>query len=88
MIFDFDPLKNKLLKETRDISFEEIIEEIENGDNVLDIIKHSNTIKYPNQRLYIIKTKWYIYAVPFVKDWDKVFLKTIFPDRRLIKKYI
>jgi len=30
MIFDFNPEKNKILKETRNISFEDIIEEIEN----------------------------------------------------------
>ncbi len=87
MIFDFDPEKNKLLKEARDISFEEVIEEIENGDNVLDMISHSNTLKYPNQFIFIIRMKWYIYSVPFVKDNNRIFLKTIFPDRRLLKKY-
>jgi len=87
MIFDFDPEKNRLLQETRDISFEEVIEEIENGENILDMISHSNTLKYPNQFIFIIKMKWYIYSVPFVKDNNKIFLKTIFPDRRLLKKY-
>ena len=56
MIFDFDIEKNKLLKKTRDISFEEVIEEIENG-NIIDIIPHNNIQKYPNQFMYIIEMK-------------------------------
>jgi len=89
MIFEFCPEKNKLLQKTRNISFEEIIEEIEWGNNILDIIEHSNQEKYPWQFMFIVKTKWYIYSTPFIKDvnWDKIFLKTIFPDRRLLKKY-
>ena len=87
MIFDFNQEKNKLLKETRGITFEEIIEEIENWENILDIITHPNTEKYPNQLMFIIKVKWYIYSVPFIKSDDKIFLKTIFPDRKLLKKY-
>ena len=87
MIFDFNPEKNKILKETRNISFEDIIEEIENWENILDIIPHSNQEKYPWQRLFIIKVKWYLYSIPFVKNNWKVFLKTIFPDRKLLKRY-
>lgn len=87
MIFDFNAEKNKILKETRKISFEEVIEEIENWTNVLDIIPHFNQEKYSNQKMFIIKMKWYIYAIPFVENCDKTFLKTIYPDRRLLKKY-
>lgn len=87
MIFDFNPEKNRVLKKTRNITFEEIIEEIECSDNILDIIPHSNCEKYPKQFMFIIKIKEYIYVVPFVKDWNIIFLKTIFPDRRLLKKY-
>ena len=87
MIFDFNPAKNKVLREIRDISFEEVIIEIEEWENVLDIISHSNTLKYSNQFMFIIKMKWYIYWVPFIKNGDKIFLKTIFPDRRFLKKY-
>ncbi|MDD5769803.1 MAG: toxin [Candidatus Gracilibacteria bacterium] len=87
MIFDFSPEKNKILKLQRDITFEEVIEEIENAEIDLDIIPHSNTIKYPNQFMFIIKMKGYIYSIPFIKNENKIFLKTIFPDRRLLKKY-
>ncbi len=87
MIFEFCPEKNKLLQKTRDISFEDIIEEIECWKNILDIIPHSNQKKYKLQFLFIIKMKWYVYSVPFVKEGNNVFLKTIFPDRRLLKKY-
>lgn len=87
MDFEFSQEKNKLLKENRGISFEEVIEEIEEWENILDIIPHSNQKKYPKQFMYIIKMNWYIYSVPFVKNWEKIFLKTIFPDRKLLKIY-
>lgn len=87
MIFDFDPEKNKLLKETRDISFEEVIEEIENGDNVLDIVPHFNIEKYPHQNIFIIKINNYVYYVPFVENNNKCFLKNIIPSRKLNKFY-
>ncbi|MDD4151288.1 MAG: toxin [Candidatus Gracilibacteria bacterium] len=87
MIFEFDSEKNSLLKESRNISFEEVIDEIEDGTNVLDIIPHTNKERYPNQFMFIIKMKGYIYSVPFVKNENTIFFKTIFPDRKLLKKY-
>lgn len=87
MVFDFDPEKNNLLKETRDISFEEVIEEIENGDNVLDIVPHFNIEKYPHQNIFIIKINNYVYYIPFVEDNNKCFLKNIIPSRKLNKTY-
>ena len=87
MIFDFNPEKNKILKETRNISFEDIIEEIENWYNVLDIIPHFNLEKYPNQKLFILKVKNYVYYIPFVLNKDKCFLKNVIPSRKLNKIY-
>ena len=59
---------------------------IKNG-NVLDKIKHPNQDKYPNQYIYVVEIDEYVYAVPFVEDAQKIFLKTIIPSRKLVKKY-
>ena len=61
--------KNELLKIERDISFEDVILAIENG-NLLDDIKHPNEDKYPNQNVFIIlvKIKDYVYLVSYVVD--------------------
>lgn len=85
--YDWDDIKNRLLKKDRDISFEDIIFEIENG-NLLDRIKHPNYKKYPTQYIFIVKKASYVYAVPFVEDDEKIFLKTIIPSRRATEKYL
>ena len=80
--------KNEILKKNRNISFEEIILAIENGD-LLDDIEHPNKEKYPNQNIFIIlvKIKDYVYLVPYVEDETSIFLKTIIPSRKMNKKY-
>jgi len=78
--------KNLLLKETRGICFEDIIEAYEKG-KILDDIKNKT---HPNQRMLVVKLNKYIYAVPYVVDEKKrtIFLKTIYPSRVLVKKYL
>jgi len=84
---EYSEEKNQILKETRGISFEDIKSAIEQ-DKVLGNIKHYNQKKYPKQRILILKIKNYIYAVPYViKNKKTIFLKTIYPNRKLNKKY-
>ncbi len=80
--------KNEILKASRDISFEDIILALENG-NLLDDIEHPNKEKYPNQNIFIIlvQIKNYVYLVPYVEDKKSIFLKTIIPSRKMNKKY-
>ena len=80
--------KNEILKEQRDISFEDVILALENG-KLLDDIEHPNKEKYPNQNIFIIliEIKNYVYLVPYVEDDNSVFLKTIIPSRQMNKKY-
>jgi len=85
--FDWDNKKNEKLKIEREISFEDILIAIEEGE-ILDIIKHRNQKKYPNQKIFIININNYAYLVPFVEDKCKIFLKTIIPSRKATKKYI
>jgi len=79
--------KNLLLKETIDISFEQIVMHIEQGD-LIDIIKHPNSEKYSNQKILIINVNNYIYTVPFIENTHERFLKTIIPNRKFTKKYL
>ncbi|MDQ8039641.1 MAG: toxin [Rickettsiella sp.] len=87
IVYCFDPEKNSLLVKNRGISFEEIISILENIGPV-DVVIHSNTKKYPKQEMYVMEIDSYIYLVPFVKDKNKVFLKTIFPSRKATKRYL
>ncbi|KKQ41162.1 MAG: hypothetical protein US60_C0046G0013 [Microgenomates group bacterium GW2011_GWC1_37_8] len=87
--FDYSEEKDLILREARSVGFEDVIEAINKG-NILDNINHFNKKKYPNQKIFIIKIKDKVYAVPYV--FDKVrqvtFLKTIYPSRTLKKKYL
>lgn len=85
--FDWDEEKNAKLKEERGISFADVQIAFEEG-RVLDVIDHPNKEKYANQRMLIVEIEDYIYLVPFVEDEDKYFLKTIFPSRKITKKYL
>ncbi len=89
MDFDYSEEKNLILKSIRGIGFENIKEAIKKGF-LLDDIDHFNQKKYPNQRILIVKIKKYVYSVPYVIDKKrKVFyLKTIYPNRVLVKKYL
>jgi len=85
--FDWDEGKNSLLKELREVSFEDVLIAIESG-RVLDDIEHPNKKRYPNQRILVIEIENYAYYVPYLEDEKKIFLKTIFPSRRATKKYL
>ncbi len=85
--FDWNKEKNILSLKVRGISFEMAKEVIESGD-ILDIVDNPNQKKYPGQKMYIIRISEYVCAVPFVEDEEKIFLKTIFPSRKLNRLYL
>lgn len=87
-IIRYSPEKNKLLKEERDIGFEDVILALESG-NLLDDIEHPNKEKYPHQSIFIIliEIKNYVYLVPYVEDDETIFLKTVIPSRQMNKKF-
>ncbi len=69
------------------MSFERVLYHIER-EGLLDIVKHPNPSKYPNQRMFIVNIENYAYLVPFVENETELFLKTIIPSRKPTKKYI
>ena len=85
--FDWDSDKNEELIRIRGVSFEEIVAAIENGD-VLDVLEHPNKSKYAHQMIYVLDVNGYVHLVPFVRDKNKIFLKTIIPSRKAQKKYL
>ncbi len=86
-IFNWNSDKNDQLILERNVSFEEIVMAINEG-NVVDVYDHPNQQQYPNQKIYAVQIDNYIYLVPFVKNDDEIFLKTIIPSRKTTKKYL
>ncbi|MDQ1339553.1 MAG: hypothetical protein QG567_705 [Campylobacterota bacterium] len=78
--------KNELLKKTRGIGFEEIIIAIEAG-NILDVYDHPDQSNYPGQKIYVVEALDYVYLVPYIRDEDGIFLKTIIPSQKAKKIY-
>lgn len=85
--FDYSPEKNAYLKKVRGISFEEVELAIDEG-KILDVIEVQNIKEHPNQKMYVININDYVYLVPFVRNGDVAFLKTIFPSRKFTKLYL
>ena len=76
--------KDRWLKKTRGISFQEIADHILSGDYI-DILENPSR---PEQSVFVLKIKDYIWAVPFMVEEDKsIFLKTAYPSRRLFRRY-
>jgi hypothetical protein len=85
--YHWDLEKDEILRKERDISFELVLFQIENGF-LLDIIKHPNEKKYPNQSIFIIGIDGYVYLVPFIENKEEIFLKTIIPSRKATWNYL
>jgi len=86
-IFRWNHEKNEQLKADREISFEEIVLALED-DGLLDILRHPNKSKYPNQRILVICFGGYVYMVPFIEEPEYYFLKTIIPSRKATRDYL
>ena len=85
--FRWNHEKNEQLKVERGISFEEIVLSIE-AEGLLDILKHTNRGKYPNQLMFVVVFYDYVYLVPFVEEADYYFLKTVIPSRKATRDYL
>jgi len=86
-VFSWNINKNQQLMDERGVCFEDIILNINLG-NELDIYDHPNQERYPNQQISVIRIEDYIYLVPFVENDNEIFLKTIIPSRKATKQYI
>lgn len=85
--FRWDHEKNVRLQKERGVSFEQAQVAIER-DGLLDVREHPNSERYPHQKQFIILLHDYVYVVPYVEEEnDTYFLKTIYPNRKLTRKY-
>ena len=69
------------------MSFQEVVTAINEG-GILAIEKHHDQVKYPGQKMYVININDYVYMVPFVENQERYFLKTIYPSRKMTRKYL
>jgi uncharacterized DUF497 family protein len=85
--FDWDLNKNYQLIKERGISFEDVVYRIQGG-GLLTVLEHPNKKKYGHQKLFVVEMNGYAYAVPFVENETTIFLKTIFPSRKLTRFFL
>ncbi len=86
--FDWDKDKNRILQQTRGISFESIVESIRDGGLFTDM-EHPNTKRYTHQRLMVVRVDEYAYVVPYVPNEQGIkFLKTAYPSRAATKAWL
>ena len=83
MLFEFSIEKNNWLKDNRGISFETVITYIMEN-KIIDIIINPTR---DNQYMYVFKYEGLIHVCPFVMSKESIFLKTIFPNRKISKLY-
>lgn len=80
----WDDAKNKKLKESRGISFDDVAQIILEK-RYLAILENPGR---PKQRIFVVNYKSYTYVVPFVIEAkSNIVLKTIFPSRKFHKLY-
>lgn len=79
--------KNAEIMCTRGVSFGDVELAIEEG-LVLEIVPHWSKGQYAHQQAIVVMLNGYIHVVPCVIDAEKIFLKTIFPSRKIAKKYL
>ena len=85
--FDWSDEKNEILERTRGVCFEDVLVAIENGQ-VLDVVRHPNQGRYPDQKFIVLEISDYIWLVPYVKTKGVRFLKTIIPSRKATREYL
>jgi hypothetical protein len=71
--------KSNRLKQTRGVSFEEIIRA-----RLIAIDKHP---KKTHQNVMLFLHKRYIWIVPFIMKGEEIFLKTLYPSRKYTKLF-
>ena len=86
-IFIWDGAKNELLRQMRDVCFEDAVAAIDGG-RLLDILEHPDQCAYSGQKLYIIELREYAWVVPSIKMEDGIWLKTMFPSRKYTRQYL
>jgi len=83
---NWNSTKNQQLVSERGISFEDIVFYMQQGQ-LLDDIQHPNSIKNPEQRIFVVNVDNYVHLVPYIENQQEIFLKTVIPSRKVTKQY-
>jgi uncharacterized DUF497 family protein len=86
-VYSWNAEKNEMLQKERGVSFEEVVLNIQLGNEVA-IYDHPNNKKYPDKKISVVLIEDYAYLVPYVEDKEQIFLKTIIPSQKATKQYI
>ena len=86
MEFEWNVEKNELLRSERGLSFDMVVKAINSG-GLLNDGPHPDAIRYPHQQMYVVLIDGYVCMVPYVRSGDRVFLKTIFRNRKINRRY-
>lgn len=78
--FRWSDVKDAALKDRHGIGFGRIVEAVAGG-GLVDDRGHPNLDRYPHQRQMIVRLDGQYWVVPYVRDGDILFLKTMFPGR-------
>lgn len=84
--YEWNSEKNEWLKKERQISFEEIVFHLSQGD-LWKIGDNPDQQKYGGQKIYFVVVNDYIYLVPFIERGDDILLITIIPSRKATRAY-
>ena len=83
-VFNWDKDKDKVLMQSRNISFLNIVMALKSGHLI-------NTIESPThnkQKCFLVDIDNYINVVPFGIKRNELFLKTIYPSRKHTKYFL
>ena len=86
--FDFSKEKDLIFKETRSVSFQDVIQAYKRGKKLADLENKNKGRR--GQRLLIVNIGGYAFVAPYIIDEKRkrVFLKTVYPSRKLTRKYL
>ena len=78
--------KDLWLRTHRSVSFEDVVVALAAG-RLLATRLHHNTDRFAHQEIYFVDVKSYVYMVPFVRDKEWIFLKTVIPARKGVREF-
>ena len=73
----------RLLTE-RGIEIEKIVNAINSGNYKTAVVPNQDD--HPEQEMFLIELNDYIHCVPFVKNGENIFIKTVFRSRKMQKR--
>jgi uncharacterized DUF497 family protein len=81
--------KNELLRKTRRVSFEQVVQAIANGQ-LVDVLENPNQRQYAGQIFLLVRLDRYIYVVPATLDTENEHCRliTIYPSRKYTRRYL